>query len=600
MHNFNLLMVKPVMLAVALAMVMAVPPANAALSLSTVWEIRTTGSDTSNSGGFNPTNVNFTTDLACTSATGNTPSCTSASYTFVSGDTNAYLYISYLSSAGWKPGWYKITSVSAGAATVNAAIGAAVLYWPYLSSPQTAQFLLNPTAGVNTSASPTGGAWGIDYSQQASAAVAFTDMIIGVTTTQFTSVLNPVGVNMIGNLIRVTSGTGFTTGFFEIVSTATITATCDRSLGTTASTGGNAGLGGALASIGQYGGAKAQRNSVFIQSGTYLITTATANVAGGVITDTTSGVASNTGYYVGYNTNRVLGNTDTKPLFQASGAISTFSIFGLATGTFLSIENVSIDCAAKTATKALTIGSNTIAYNVKVANCTTNNVTTSQRTSYLVNLESTGATAAATTGSVLLSNGAVGYAVVAHGNDTYGIFISSSNCHRCISYANTGATSHGFFGNSTTYVCTQCVSYGNGGAGFSLGSIGNGSPLLVNCIAEANTDKGYLSNNVNSDTVGFNNAGYNNGGTTALSGQYTAADLPQWYGYIANTSGSFFVNAAGGNFAPNSITNQGALLTSSGYPSLFQDGTTANYPTVGAAQAVCAITSGIVGCGIRQ
>ena len=44
-----------------------------ALAAATIWEARTTGSDTACSGGFNPENANMATDGAATSATGNSP-----------------------------------------------------------------------------------------------------------------------------------------------------------------------------------------------------------------------------------------------------------------------------------------------------------------------------------------------------------------------------------------------------------------------------------------------------------------------------------------------------------------------------------------------
>lgn len=89
---------------------------------------------------------------------------------------------------------------------------------------------------------------GTDFSQQDAAQIAFTDLVIGVTTTELTSILNPIGATHVRNFINITGGTGCTVGIYEMVSQTSGTATMDRSVGTAASTcTGN--LGGALASI---------------------------------------------------------------------------------------------------------------------------------------------------------------------------------------------------------------------------------------------------------------------------------------------------------------------------------------------------------------
>lgn len=178
------------------------------------------------------------TDGAATSATGNSPVFTSASYSFVSGDVGASVFIA--AGTNWVPGWYKISSVASGAATLDATVTQAVLY--PLMQPST-------SAGCATTASPSGATWSIDYSQQASAQVSFTDLVIGATNTQLASAGNPFGKQWVGNIIQVNSGTGFTTGFYTLASVSGTTATMDRAVGTASSTGGAGALGGALASL---------------------------------------------------------------------------------------------------------------------------------------------------------------------------------------------------------------------------------------------------------------------------------------------------------------------------------------------------------------
>jgi hypothetical protein len=64
---------------------------------------------------------------------------------------------------------------------------------------------------------PTVSSPGTDYSQQNSPQVAFTDLVIGATTTHLTSALNPFTSLHVGNLVNIPSGlTGFTAGIYEV------------------------------------------------------------------------------------------------------------------------------------------------------------------------------------------------------------------------------------------------------------------------------------------------------------------------------------------------------------------------------------------------
>src|SRR6266568_1510943 len=124
------------------------------------------------------------------------------------------------------------------------------------------------------------GATGTDYSQQTAAQFSGTDLVIDATTnTKVTSATHNFVAADVGNLIQITAGVGYTTGFYEIVSVASNAATLDRSPGAVGLTGGTWWEGGALASPGMAGGAKVAGNQVWIKAGTYTITSTTANVA---------------------------------------------------------------------------------------------------------------------------------------------------------------------------------------------------------------------------------------------------------------------------------------------------------------------------------
>lgn len=227
----------------ALVLVCVASQSYAALGTGTIFQVQSTATGSQvNGGGFNPNNANFLTDGAATSATGNSPVFTSASYNFVAGDVGAWIYIK--SGTNWTSGYYQIASVAANAATLSAAIGQAV------APDGNNIFKANTVAGVATTASPTAATWGIDYSQQNSTSDTNTDLATANGTTnpcQVTSTGFPFGVQDVGNLIHINSGTNWTAGWYEIVSVSSVTATLDKACASlAAATGGTYHVGGAL------------------------------------------------------------------------------------------------------------------------------------------------------------------------------------------------------------------------------------------------------------------------------------------------------------------------------------------------------------------
>ncbi len=96
------------------------------------------------------------------------------------------------------------------------------------------------------------GGTGTDYTQQDSPQFSLSDLIIdGTTNTKVTSTSHNFVSTDVDNCIHIISGTGFTAGWFRIVSTASNAATLDRSAGTLSSTGGVWKEGGALGTVGQ-------------------------------------------------------------------------------------------------------------------------------------------------------------------------------------------------------------------------------------------------------------------------------------------------------------------------------------------------------------
>jgi hypothetical protein len=197
------------------------------------------------------------------------------------------------------------------------------------------------TTGSDTNNSgafnPSGTSCGTDYSQQNSPQISYTDLVVGVTTTTYTSVLNAVTSAVTCNTINVVSGTGCTTGLFYISSETGGTpnfATVDRSLGTAASVC-TAYLGGSNATpCSSYSSGNCQAGAM-----TYAVAGNTINIKNGTYTMpsggwTSANKASNQigVIWQGYNTNHgditplcVASSTCTRPLLTTATTTNLFT-----------------------------------------------------------------------------------------------------------------------------------------------------------------------------------------------------------------------------------------------------------------------------------
>lgn len=97
-------------------------------------------------------------------------------------------------------------------------------------------------------------AGGVDYSQQDSAQLTLTDLAAAGSTAVVTSATGGFTANMVGNAMRIASGTNFAVGYYFIVTyTSSNQVTLDRNPGTVAATacsGGNIKVGGAYGGSG--------------------------------------------------------------------------------------------------------------------------------------------------------------------------------------------------------------------------------------------------------------------------------------------------------------------------------------------------------------
>ena len=248
------------------------------------------------------------------------------------------------------PAFALLLSLSGIPAISHAALTAAMV-WEIRDSATTGN--VNGAGWDGTVASP-----GTDFSQQDTAQLSITDLVIGADNTTVTSVGNPFGATHPGNVLHITAGTNFTTGWYVVLSVTATVAQLDRACGTAAATGGTAYLGGA----GRLNGledaffeALPASSVVHVKNGSYTIS---GNIA--VIADQTS----TTGIKViGYNATRGDSTTGTnRPLIVGAANSLQFQ------GDFYNFYNLRF---TTTATSGFLLGNGTTIQNIKVQNSST-------------------------------------------------------------------------------------------------------------------------------------------------------------------------------------------------------------------------------------
>jgi hypothetical protein len=388
------------------------------------------------------------------------------------------------------------------------------------------------------------GASGTDFSQQDSAQYSAADLTVdSVTNTKVTSAAHSFVASDVGNLMQITAGAGFTTGFYQIVSVTSGAATLDRSPAAVSTAGGTYAVGGALSTPGRAVAGMVANNIAYLKSGSYSITTATAG-PGGPLTSAAAG-----GKIVGYGTTRSETNTDTPPTITLAAA----SVTAVAlTGPGLA-SNIAFDGASQTSAKATSGGNFWRCSFIRFTSASTNGI--------FIGCSATNNSAGIFSGNAFYCE--------AYSNSS-SPFVGSA--FYCIASNNTGAG----YTPAANGTVMGCVAYANTGAGVSANA--GSAYQILNTHCEANGGAGFLLANSNFKIL-LNCSAYNNTGG-AISSTITQTQS----GFISVTAGSVFNNAASGDFSLNNTANQGALLRAAGYPALFPRGLTANYADIGAAQ----------------
>lgn len=417
---------------------------------------------------------------------------------------------------------------------------------------------------------PISGTPGTDYSQQAAPQITFTDLVIDATTdTNLTSAANPFTSAHVGNAINITSGTGFTTGRYRVVSVASNVATMDRAVGTVGSTGGNGRLGGALATLGTLTGAMVAGNDAWIRAATYDITSVVIFSHGGGTNDPTS--------ISGYSTTRGDGG---RPTIRATAATS--DVIRVTAGTTI-LSNFIIDGNDQLSQRGLQaqVTGSFVGYRLTFKNCT-NIGAFVDNDSKLINCEAVDNDSH----GFFLDPGAVAIGCTSRNNAGRGFELTSFNrLFDCVSAGNTGTNGHGYFQplGSTSCQFRNCVSYGNSKSGWHCDTAPGGLFTWMNCISYGNSELGWGQAGsvaqfaANAEMIhcaaGANPSG-NRAATPAL------IDL----NFVTLTADPF-VNAASNDFDLNSVLGGGAACRAAGFPgTLLGSPNSTGYADIGAFQ----------------
>ncbi len=436
------------------------------------------------------------------------------------------------------------------------------------------------------------GGGGTDRSQQNAAFASGTNLTVdAVTNTDVAPDGYAPGAADVGNIIQITAGAGFTTGFYQISSIQADKWRLDRSPAATGTAGGAWAMGGALGSPGKAAEGKMAHSTtgtVYIGGGTYTISTTTANVSGGRINDTVNG---NGIIWEGYQNAR--GDLGTAPILQVAAAgVSSITVFTAAnSGTSGKCiwRNIHVDGQNNASIVGFSFGARGRARFLMVLNCTGLGI--SGGATQLFKCRATGCSNGVSAIQGLCCIGCEAYL-----NTTTGFTATSvgSVFAFCISRGNSGAASDGFQLGQSSCSMTNCASYGNGRAGVFIASVVTAQ--LTNVLCEANAAYAFSGDTATAGVGLENCGGYNN-----TSGNINTSVLTDPATNFITGTASFFVNPAAGNMSLNNTAGGGAAARAAGFPGTYPSGLTTGYLDSGGAQHIDAGGGGggaVIGSGV--
>jgi hypothetical protein len=445
-----------------------------------------------------------------------------------------------------------------------------------MALPSTTVWEVRPTNGADTNGGGfVTGASGTDYSQQNSPHVVFDGVTIAGHTAGVTATVIITGYTVaatdVGNIVQITGGTGFTTGFYQIqsVNTGANTWTLDRNATSGAATGMTGNMGGALKTIGQVITILSTTNqnaidqTVYVKAEAVISTAAEFNIGG----------ITNNATFVGYTSTR----TDNGQVTIKANA-STVTNNALIRLDGIRIYNFAVDGNYSGSNRCSCIGFSVVGSGSLLVNCLAKNMTEqgftfSNGNNTSINCVATNAGGGGNPAYTFSSNNGQNYFVncIAYACPAIGFSGSGGVLTGCIAGNNTGTGQHGFLmgGADGPMLVDRCLAYGNGGDGFHISSPGEIVGQITNCISYGNGAFGINAGAalpspglyyLNYNAYGGNTSGNLNNVTAGANDVSLSAD--------PTTAG------ASNNFALNSAAGGGAAVKGAGFPGVLQAGGT--------------------------
>lgn len=405
-----------------------------------------------------------------------------------------------------------------------------------------------------------------------------------------------------GNFIHIASGTGCTTGWFEINSVSGSTATFDKTMGSNTNVCVGH-IGDPFATVGVILTNLLNSNAqpIWIRSGTLTLTS---------VLDFSEGGSNRTSIYlIGYGTTH--GDNGTKPLITTATDSTNLMTTANASSLSFTLRNIAFTNTASTRASALILGTN--ATWGWIVDCTFSGFNKA------VDLSGGGVNNSGA-GLVVMNSSFINDQSSAL-LDTHGSEVTVLNSY-FFGNVNGIQMSSDSAGNANGLYVANTILSGNSGRGILLDINQNNRITVVDSTISGNTSDGIGWNGVNTKLpesifdirgniiygnggyglnlptamtanqirVGPNGWGANNGGGTGLN--YTTS-VPAGTGDVS-FGATPFTNSGGQDLSLNSTTNGGALARSAGIPGAFPGGgsTTTGYHDLGAVTGLAPGTSG--------
>lgn len=445
------------------------------------------------------------------------------------------------------------------------------------------------------------GSSGMDYSQQDTAQVTYADLTVDATTnTNVTSSANPFTSAHVGNVIKISSTSPWSPGYYEVMSVTSRVATLDRSPAATGSAGGIGRLGGAADHPLTIAGAVVASNVVWLKAGTYTIASPGVNFAASCAPSNTVPASRLSGY----------GTTRGDGVRATLTAGTAYANTVLATGQGWWVANIEVK--PNGSNHGIVVGAMTTVSNCKVSGAAVYGLNLANTQCAALGNEVTGCSG---NSGILLSNASFAFGNYVHDNTTTGI-TTAFDCvvSRNLVVNNTGATSDGIAvgGAASTTVVTHNTVHGSGRHGLRVTGSGIIVPPIQNNIFSSNGGFGAVFS-TSAGTPALppcdGNAYYANTSGARSNGDDTTVNPQNASGAYTNPldkilAVSPFVNAAAGDFSLNNTAGGGAACRGAGVPAAWPGTTVANSLDMGAAQHQASVASAgggrVIGSGMIQ